>query len=170
MINDEVIKILKSWRDSRIEYWQSDSSPLYGEKELNRELEVFNKAIKALEQEPCEDVISRQAVLDNISRIGLRKCGTNEIEAVYECLRAVEALPPVTPKGITITDFADKCRECGREKVLDKIRAEIGGMYRVTFKGTPKDDWAVRWNDCLDEVLQIIDKYRTEIEPQESEE
>ena len=43
---------------------------------------------------------------------------------------------------------------------LDKIRAEINGMYRVILKGTPKDDWAVRWNDCLDEVLQVIDKYR----------
>lgn len=25
----------------------------------------------------------------------------------------------------TVTEFADRCRECGREKVLDKIRAEI---------------------------------------------
>ena len=45
---------------------------------------------------------------------------------------------------------------------LDKIRAELKGMYRVILKDTPKDDWAVRWNDCLDEVLEIIDKYKTE--------
>lgn len=25
----------------------------------------------------------------------------------------------------TVTEFADRCRECGRERVLDKIRAEI---------------------------------------------
>ena len=48
--------------------------------------------------------------------------------------------------------------------VLDKIRAEIEGIYRVILKGTPKDDWAVRWNDCLDEVLEIIDKYKVESE------
>lgn len=48
--------------------------------------------------------------------------------------------------------------------VLDKIRAEIKGMYRVILKDTPKDDWAVRWNDCLDDVLQIIDKYKAESE------
>lgn len=48
--------------------------------------------------------------------------------------------------------------------LLDKVRAEINGMYRVILKGTPKDDWAVRWNDCLDDVLQIIDKYREESE------
>lgn len=45
---------------------------------------------------------------------------------------------------------------------LDKMRAEIEGMYRVILKDTPKDDWAVKWNQCLDEVLQIIDKYKTE--------
>lgn len=47
-----------------------------------------------------------------------------------------------------------------QQSTLDKIIAEINGMYRVILKGTPKDDWAVRWNDCLDEVLHIIDKYR----------
>ena len=52
------------------------------------------------------------------------------------------------------------CLKC----VLDKIRAEIKGKYRVVLKGTPKDDWAVKWNDCIDEVLRIIDKYRKEQE------
>ena len=42
--------------------------------------------------------------------------------------------------------------------ILDKIRAEIEGRYRII---TPKDDWGVRWNDCIDEVLQIIDRYKT---------
>ena len=59
-------------------------------------------------------------------------------------------------------DMAIKALE--QEPVLDKIRKEINGMYRVILKGTPKDDWAVRWNDCLDEVLQIIDKYKAESE------
>lgn len=48
------------------------------------------------------------------------------------------------------------------ENDINKLRAEIKGMYRVILKGTPKDDWAVRWNDCLDEVLEIVDKYRVE--------
>lgn len=51
-----------------------------------------------------------------------------------------------------------------QEPVLDKVRAEIEGMYRVILKGTPKDDWAVRWNDCIDDVLQIINKYKKESE------
>lgn len=51
-----------------------------------------------------------------------------------------------------------------QKTVLDKIRTEINGMYRVILRDTPKDDWAVKWNDCLDEVLKIIDKYRSESE------
>ena len=55
------------------------------------------------------------------------------------------------------------------EDDLDAIRAvegvsDVEGMYRVILKGTPEDDWAVKWNDCLDEVLQVIDKYKYEKE------
>lgn len=63
----------------------------------------------------------------------------------------IEYVNSYTDEGVTVAD-----------DVLDKIRTEIKGMYRVILKGTPKDDWAVRWNDCLDEVLQIIDKYKVE--------
>ena len=48
------------------------------------------------------------------------------------------------------------------ENDINKLRAEIKGMYRVILKGTSPYDWAVRWNDCLDEVLEIVDKYRVE--------
>ena len=46
------------------------------------------------------------------------------------------------------------------DSVLGKIRAEIMGKYRIILKNTPEDDWAVRWNDCVDEIIEIIDKYR----------
>ena len=45
-------------------------------------------AIKALEQEPCEDAISRQAVLDMMQ---MRISGKELYKAVYE-------LPPVNPQ------------------------------------------------------------------------
>ena len=60
--------------------------------------------------------------------------------------------------------IVDKLVKDSINEVLDKIRTEIKGKYRVILKGTPKDDWAVRWNDCVNEVLQIIDKYRAESE------
>lgn len=60
--------------------------------------EALDMAIQALKQKPCDDTISRQAVIDAISRVRMCKCNTNEIEAVDECLRTVKALPPVTPQ------------------------------------------------------------------------
>jgi len=51
-----------------------------------------------------------------------------------------------------------------QESVLDNIRAEIKWKYRIVLKDTPKDDWAVRWNECIDEVLEVIDKYKPESE------
>lgn len=46
--------------------------------------------------------------------------------------------------------------------VLDKIRDEIEFKSRIVLKDTPNDDWAVKWNECIKEVLEIIDKYKAE--------
>lgn len=62
-------------------------------KEHNQLAEWLKDYKRLLEQEPCEDCISREAVLDAISRIGFRKNDTKEVQAVAECLRAVEDLP-----------------------------------------------------------------------------
>lgn len=63
-----------------------------------------------------------------------------------------------TPSNVPIPKYITE--------VFDKMRTELKGMYRVILKSTPKDDWAVKWNDCLDEVLDIIDKYKAEVESQ----
>ena len=65
----------------------------------------------------------------------------------------VSAIKNGTPYE-TVTEFADRCRECGREKVLDKIRAEIEDLRF----GQPLRKLVV------DECLKIIDKYRAESE------
>ena len=53
----------------------------------------------------------------------------------------------------TVQDFVEKCRECGREKVLDKIRAEIDSAKM------PKNRMSF-FRDGIDCALQIIDKYK----------
>jgi len=68
--------------------------------------------------------------------------------------------PYVSKQKVKADNLAIKALE--QESVLDKIEDEIKEMYRVILKGTPKDDWAVKWNQCVDEVLQIIDKYKIE--------
>ena len=47
-----------------------------------------------------------------------------------------------------------------QQSTLDKIRAEIEFKSRIVLKDTPNDDWTVKWNECIKEVLEIIDKYR----------
>lgn len=57
---------------------------------------AFKMAIKALEQEPCEDCISRQAAIDAIMANNIWE---NEYNLTSSRIKkAVEALPPVTPQ------------------------------------------------------------------------
>lgn len=84
-------------------------------------MEALDEAIKALEQEPCEDTISRQAVLDNAYAYG------NGLEPEGYCVNIedIQALPPVTPtrkKGKWIVEIWNNrehhtCSAC--KKVVD---------------------------------------------------
>ena len=72
--------------------------------------EAFEMAIEALRAEPCDDVVSRDAVhnmLENVP-IGPNEKWFNWLQKA--CLRLAE-LPPVTPKPL--------------DSAFDKIRAEI---------------------------------------------
>jgi len=116
-------------------------------------IENLEAISKLLEQEPCEDCISRQAVFELIDFYD----GQNQQHFTVDNLRDdVENVLPVIPKGVTITDFADKCRECGREKVLDKIRAEIDHVTEIHSDG----EFYIKNID----VKQIINKYKAESE------
>lgn len=109
--------------------------------------EAFDVAFRALEQEPCEDCVSRKAV-DRLAWEYLRK-PTDENVAFYEHFLE---LPSVTPQ----------------EPILDKIRTEIMQLDCDT------DYIDYDYNDmaqteevhmiCREEVLQIIDKYILESE------
>lgn len=92
----------------------------------HRQLAEWLKDYKRLkEKESCEDAISREDVLDAISRIGLHKSDTKEVQAVAECLRAVEALMPAASQSKTghwiecdiLQEFkCSECRVCFRNK------------------------------------------------------
>lgn len=97
------------------------------------------------EQEPTTkndlgvDAVSRQAVID----LMMQKWGENFSgdDAMQESMDAIRVMPSVTPQ----------------EPILDKVRAEIEqARYGLV-------------NDGLDIALNIIDKYKAESEPQESE-
>ena len=100
MTNEEARKIL-------------DSSFVW-QKMVDEECQALGMAIKALEQQPCEDLISRQAVEEMI-KSELPERGMWEIygdkvnEAVCEVcidlMQKLSDLPPVTPQPKTVEGF-----------------------------------------------------------------
>jgi len=74
----------------------------------------------------------------------------------------VNAIKNGTPHE-NVTEFADRCRECGRENVLDKIRAEI--VELIDWHDCPieldggNDLW---FCEACNRAIEIIDKYKAE--------
>ena len=143
--------------------------------------EMFEMAIQALEQEPTTkndlgvDCISRTELLqamDTWDKFGYTEtgCFVREPKGDYvpyvhyeDMVNCVKGMSSVTPQ----------------EPILDKIRAEIAeyGSIMVAYaitKETKTDKGIEKLvSDVLkqakEQVLDIIDKYKTEAEPQESE-
>lgn len=103
---------------------------------------AFDMAIEALGQEPCEDAISRQAVLDGLASIAKAKAKSDAQKSLMgRVMFFTEHLPSVTPNPKT--------------DVLDKIRAKI--QYAQTYKMFEGEDTVYVKRDY---VLTIIDKYK----------
>ena len=62
----------------------------------SEDAEALDMAIKALEQQPCEDCISREAVLDILKDKWNMFSDAND--AIQESIDTIEALSPVTPQ------------------------------------------------------------------------
>jgi hypothetical protein len=113
MTREEAIKILEEIID---EGW------LISDFEKCTAIDACEMAIEALEKEPCEDAVSRQAVLEYIEGSEAELGHSSENELVCQ---DIKKLPPVTPQpqtghwiktisenGIT---SAVRCSECGFE-------------------------------------------------------
>jgi hypothetical protein len=83
----------------------------------DRAVSALDMAVKALEQEPCGDCISRQAALDEIiSRLGIsgEKYLLESERYIYQIIKD---LPPVTPK-------AEPCEDAiSRQAAIDTIES-----------------------------------------------
>lgn len=84
--------------------------------------EAVSKAIKALEQQPSEDAVSREAVLEGLANIAKAKAKSDAQKSMMgRCMFFVEQLPPVTPqrtKGKWITQAYSMritCTNCEKE-------------------------------------------------------
>ena len=101
-------------------------------------VDFCNTVIKALEQEPCEDAISRQAVLEFLKGFEILH---NHDELRSNLIYGIINLPPVTP----LTK-------------IDKIRDEIETQLRKHYYDN------CDFCDGLICARQIIDKYKAEEE------
>lgn len=104
MTREETKKRFKSWCQEHI-----------GNNASDEDCHMFNNIMALLEQEPCDDCVSRQAVLDLMQiKIG----GKELYKAIYE-------LPPVTPEKTTIT-YKD-CSEAMLKMWIDNVLTD--GQY-----------------------------------------
>lgn len=131
----------------------------------------INRAIKALEQEPCEDAISRQAVLDALDnhKYSNEFCEEHHIDWSINLGMAhivINDLPPVKPQEPTEWQQDHeilKAYSDGANEMLDKIRSEVEDINPWAIRYAPLEDGDTRpkiVTNVKNHVLEIIDKYR----------
>ena len=117
---------------------------------LSSQEEMARKELKALPpvkpQEPCDDAISRDAVCEIISDI--RDCIS--VEGYWAILERLKKLPSVTQKSETVTEFADRCRECGAK--YGKLLKKKSGKWQVVSDGYGDSAYICECSECKDTV------------------
>lgn len=92
----------------------------------------------------------------------------NHTDGIYDMTSLLIIVENGTPlQKETVTEFADRCRECGREKVLDKIRTEIENINVWDLRYAPTDSKDTRpqiVGNVKNHIIEIIDKYKAESE------
>lgn len=81
-------------------------------------------AIKVLEQQPCEDSVSRQALLDSIAEIDGNTNMDIYTDEVREIINAIPSVTPTRKKGKWVDIWKDgnriygcRCSECGKDPI-----------------------------------------------------
>lgn len=93
MTREEAIK----WLDRL--YIGADITDEYGDMEnVQPYEEALNMAIKALSQEPCEDAISRQGLLNRLDDFN-KWCKDGRLQGSLFAVDVIKDMPPVTPKA-----------------------------------------------------------------------
>ena len=84
----------------------SEKAVLEAFREYQGSISDFYKAIKAIPSaEPCEDAISRQAVLDEINRIGVKGFETyNDYSQLYDFVDTLSPVKPQEPKWTLVSE------------------------------------------------------------------
>ena len=125
---------------------------------IGETVDYTNIAIQALEQQPCEDCISREQAV----YVASGYCAPQNIADELRKLPSVKPQPfinkPCISEGV--------CRE-DKIQVLDKIRAEIVELTKCPYGTECLGANCPSNTDCMicgDHVLEILDKYKAESE------
>ena len=96
MTKEENIAIL----NEHLDHWKRLSSEkICDQSEGEKTIDALQNAIKALEQQPCDDAISRQAVIDGLISIAKTKAKSDAQKSLMgRVMFFVEKLPSVTPQ------------------------------------------------------------------------
>lgn len=84
-------------------------------KEFELKIDELQRQLKALEQEPCENAVSREQVLLALTGKNLSTKNTEELISLFN--KRIKALPSVTPtrkKGKWKHDYSDTVLECSK--------------------------------------------------------
>ena len=136
-----------------LDYYLQNHTDDYGEESHT----AMMMAIKALGQEPCEDAISRQAVLDGIDTYINKAQSTGTQDDFYSFAElVVKELPSVTPQEPFMNKPCVANQVCHEDKVkvIEKIRAEIDEQYDRVHP------YNISCAEGLEMALGIIEKYK----------
>ncbi len=135
---------------------------------------AVDMAIKALEQQPCEDAVSRQALKRKLQehhdlfinayggRVGFKFMADDKekarIDEINNCIAMVVNESSVTPKEKSEYEHdreVVKAYNDGQAFILDKVREEIEKESEVKTL-------QLHWGEAmgLNKAIDIIDKYR----------
>lgn len=137
--------------------------------------EAIEMAIKALEQEPCEDCISRQAVIDAIEKT--KSAITTDGEIYVAKINAemnVQQLPPVTPQLEKHTENTQETHACdliNRDETLTAFADYVGSgmsmndfdaLWDIVVKMPPVQPYAC---DCIsrEQAINAIENEQKKI-------
>jgi hypothetical protein len=143
MTKEEAICIVEEIRDDIYNYGTAHDNLSFADED---KIESLNMAIAMFKAEPCEDAISRQAVLDALQPyidankdnedLYLSGCG----DGAYHALHTIKTLPSVQPKPKTGhwvkksqygNDYCSECDYellmCGKPKFCPNCGADMRG-------------------------------------------
>lgn len=107
----------------------------------DEDIKAFKMAIKALEQEPCGDYISREDAIMCMTGEYVADMTYKPEDIISKHIQRLRALPPVTPQ----------------EPAIDKIKSIVAEWK--------KDTWTDNLSyECMIKIAEIIDKSESEEE------